>query len=97
VETANWLSSLLGQRLQTHMGGSTQPLGSVFDSLFSTGGFTSSFDQRFEPVLQPGVFLTGLPRMGGQTAKYLTDAIVMRVGRPFSNGENWIHTTFSQR
>lgn len=97
VETAQWLSESLGHRLETHIGGSSQPAVTIFDGLLGQGGSSSSFDQRYEPVLQPGTFLTGLTRTGGPKNRFLSDAIVMRTGKPFSNGENWLHVAFSQR
>jgi len=97
VETAHWLSESLGHRLETHIGGSSQPAVTVFEGLLGQGGSSSNFDQKYEPVLQPGVFLTGLTRTGGPKNRYRSDAIVMRTGKPFSNGENWLHVAFSQR
>lgn len=97
VETAQWLSDALGHRLETHIGGSSQPAETVFDSLRGHGQSSCTFDNRYEPVLQPAVFLTGLSRTGGPKNRYRCDAIVLRTGRPFSNGENWIHVTFKQR
>lgn len=96
TETAEWASKTLGHRLETHIGGSTQPAESIFDQLMGYTQSTSSFSTQYEPVLQPGVFMNGL-RSGGPANRYLCDAIVVRPGMPFSNGENWLQVTFSQR
>jgi hypothetical protein len=97
VETAQWASDTLGRRQETFIGGSMQPAGGMFDELMGNGQFTSSFNTHYEPVLQPGVFLTELSRTGGPANNFLSDAIVIRPGRPFSTGENWLPVTFSQR
>ena len=97
VDTAQWLSSMLGQRLEHHFGGSSKPADSILDGLLGNNESSSSFSEQYAPVLQPGVFLTGLTRTGGPQNRFLCDAIVMRAGRPFSHGENWMHVTFSQR
>lgn len=96
VETAEWASSTLGPRLETHIGGSSQPRGSLLSELGGNSSFTSNFSSHYEPILQPNVFMNGL-RSGGPGNRFLCDAIVLRPGKPFSNGENWLHVTFSQR
>jgi hypothetical protein len=96
VETAEWASKSLGNRLEMHVGGSTQPTNSVFDDLMGYVESTSSFSTQYEPILQPVEFMNGL-RSGGPANGYLCDAIVIRPGVPFSTGENWLHVTFSQR
>jgi len=96
VETAEWASNTLGKRLETHVGGSTQPAESAYDELMGYADSTSSFSTQYEPVLQPAVFMNGL-RNGGPLNRYRCDAIVIRPGKPFSNGENWLHVIFRQR
>lgn len=96
IETAEWASNTLGKRLETHVGGSTQPAESAYDELMGYAESTSSFSTQYEPVLQPAVFMNGL-RNGGPLNRYRCDAIVIRPGKPFSNGENWLHVTFRQR
>jgi len=96
VETAQWASELLGRRLETHFGGSTQPAESVFDQLFGVNRSTASCNTQYEPVLQPSVFMNGL-RNGGPRNGHLCDAVILRPGMRFSNGENYLITTFSQR
>lgn len=97
VETAHWASESLGQRLETHIGGSSQPSASILDEMMGRGQFTSNFSSQYEPVLQPAALMTGLTRMGGPAHDYLCDALVIRPGRPFSSGENYLHVVFSQR
>ena len=96
VETAEWASKALGMKLESHIGGSTQPCESVYDELFGNTQSTSSFSTQYEPVLQPGVFMNGL-RSGGPANRFMCDAIVIRPGMPFSTGENWLRVAFSQR
>lgn len=96
VETASWASSTLGEMPQTHVGGSMHRGGSVFDEIVSGGHFTGSFGTEYRPVLQPTEFMNGM-RSGGPLNHFLCDAIVIRPGRRFSNGQNWIRKSFSQR
>lgn len=96
-QTAAYASSLVGKSLQTFISGSTGPQGSMYDEL--CGGqskFTGSFSQRHEQILQNNVFVNGL-RTGGKANGLLCDAIVIRSGEPFSNGQCWQWVTFSQK
>jgi len=95
-ETAEWASRLLGQRLETFTSGSMQPAQDIFDDLIGRSQFTGSFSTKYEPVLQTAVFLNGL-RTGGAKNGFVCDAIVMRSGEPFTNGENFLSVAFSQR
>ncbi|MBY0589145.1 TraM recognition domain-containing protein [bacterium] len=96
VESAQWASESLGKRIETHFGGSTQPAESIFDDFFGVDRTTSSFNTQYEPVLQPSEFMNRL-RTGGPRNRFQCDAVVIRPGMPFSNGENFLFTTFDQR
>ena len=72
------------------------PTKDVYDELFGNGQFTASYSEHYEDILQNTVFLSGL-RCGGKDNNYLVDCVVLRNGEPFSNGENFLFTTFSQR
>lgn len=95
TQTAEWASGLIGKSLTTFCGGSMAPQDSLMDELAGRGRFTGSFNQHYEKILQDNVFLNGL-RTGGKAGGLLCDAIVIRSGEPFSNGQNWLWTTFSQ-
>lgn len=95
-ESAKWASNSLGERLETHFGGSSQPAASVYDELFGSGHMSVSFQTRFEPVLRPEAFMNNL-RSGGRKHNYCCDVIVIRPGMPFSTGENYLRITFKQR
>jgi hypothetical protein len=97
LETATWASGLVGKSLQTFIGGSTAPAeGGVYEELTGRGRMTSNFSQHYESTLQANAFLHGL-RTGGPGSGYVCDAYVIRTGEPFSNGENWLKTSFSQK
>lgn len=100
AEDAEYASSLLGRRLETTFGGQMQPpedpFNAIFGDMWGQSRVSTSFNEAYQPVLQPRVFLSGL-RCGGAANAYLADAIVIRSGEPFHNGENWILATFSQR
>ena len=96
IESANWASALIGNRLETFLGGSMQPAQSVFDELLGHQQFSGNFSTKLEPVLQPSVFMNGL-RTGGARNRFLCDAIVIKSGEPFASGQNWMRIAFSQR
>jgi len=95
VETAEWASGLVGKSLQTFIGGSMAQQENMLDELYGASKFTGSFNQHYEHVLQNNVFMNGL-RCGGETNGLSCDCIVIRSGEPFTSGQNWLWTTFSQ-
>lgn len=96
VQSSEWAASLVGRSLQTFVGGSTQRDEDAFGLLIGNGGGSSSFSEHFESILQPNEFMHGL-RSGGPEHDYLCDAIVIRSGKPFASGQNWIKVAFPQR
>jgi len=94
--TAQWASSKLGKKLETFVGGSMSPSGDLWDELCGRSQFTGSFSEHYESVLQPNVFMNGL-RTGGAVNGLMCDAILLRNGQPFSNGQNWLSVSFSQK
>lgn len=97
---AEYASSLLGKRLETSFGGQVRPPEDVFEGVFGhlwgQSQVHTSFNESWQPVLQPAVFMNGL-RCGGEENGGIVDAIVVRSGERFSNGQNWIHVSFQQR
>ena len=91
AKSAEWASGLLGQRLETMIGGSMAPEESMWDTLMGRTKFSGSFSQTYQPVLQPNVFMHGL-RTGSEG---VADAIVIRP-EPFSNGQNFLHVAFGR-
>jgi hypothetical protein len=97
-DDAEYAASLLGKQRETSFGGSTQPGTDAFDTLMGNSSFSGSFNESWQPVMQPGFFLGGGLRCGGPENGYMADAIVIRSGEPFaSNGQNFIQASFSQR
>jgi len=78
------------------IGGSTQPAQDIWDCVLGTGQFTGNFNSHYEHILQPNVFMNGL-RTGGKLNGHVCDAVVIRSGEPFSNGQNFLQVAFSQR
>lgn len=91
AKSAEWASGLLGQRLETMIGGSMALEESMYDTLMGRTKFTGSFNQTYQPVLQPNVFMHGLRTGSGGVA----DAIVIRPER-FSNGQNFLKVAFER-
>jgi len=90
-KSAEWASGLLGKRLETMIGGSMAPEESMWDTLMGRTKFTGSFNQRYEPILQPNVFMHHL-RTGSDG---IADAIIIRP-EPFSNGQNFLQVAFGR-
>jgi type IV secretory pathway TraG/TraD family ATPase VirD4 len=96
IETAEWASGLVGQQLETFIGGSTQSAQDVFGELMGHGQSSASFNTHYEPILRTSEFMNGL-RTGGRRAGYVCDGILIRSGEQFSNGQNWLRMGFKQR
>jgi hypothetical protein len=91
AKSAEWASGLLGQRLETMIGGSMAPEESMWDTLMGRTKFSGSFNQSYQPVLQPSVFMHRL-RTGSDG---VADAIIIRPER-FSNGQNFLQVAFGR-
>lgn len=96
LETAHWASGLVGRSLQTFTSGSMAPLENPFDELMGRSRYTGSFNQTYESTLQTNAFMHGL-RTGGAANGFQCDAVILRSGEPFANGESFLMTSFDQR
>jgi len=94
--TAQWASSRLGQELQVDISGSEDNRTGLYDQMMGNGGFRASFSEHMRNILEPAVFMNNL-RSGGPENGFIADAIVLKSGMPFSNGQNWLPVSFSQR
>jgi hypothetical protein len=92
AQSAEMAANLIGRKLQTFIGGSSSPVEDFWDELVGRTQFTGSFSEQYEYVVQPNVFMNGL-RTGGPSGA--SDAIVIRSGEPFSNGQNHLFVTFT--
>jgi hypothetical protein len=95
--TAKWASAKLGRRQEILYGGSSSPRpdAMLWDQMFGQQQVTSSFNVHYEQVLQDQEFMIG--RTGGPNNHFLTDAILIRSGEPFADGNNHKRLVFSQR
>jgi hypothetical protein len=98
LKTAKYFSDILGMRREVFIGTTMQPRGEeLFDVLMGRMQVSVNATERWEPALQPAVFLRGL-RQGGPSNGNLVDGVVIRSGQPFNaSGENYLITTFRQR
>lgn len=96
VQTAEWAAGLIGKSLQTFVGGSMAPREQPWDELMGNSKYTGSYSQHYEQILQPNTFLNGL-RTGGHENGLVCDCIVIRSGKPFADGSNFLFTAFSQK
>jgi TraM recognition site of TraD and TraG len=96
AETAEWASELVGRELKTFIGGSC-PAEGMWDVLMGQSKATTSFSTHYEKILEPNVFMHGLRTGGAGKNQYLVDAVLVKTGEPFSDGRNWMQTSFSQR
>src|SRR5260221_13395925 len=69
AKSAEWASGLLGQRLETMIGGSMAPPESLWDTPMGRTKVAGSFNQSYQPIPQPHVvvytFRTGCARAAG--------------------------------
>jgi hypothetical protein len=92
-KTAKFAAELLGMRRERFVSVTPKADPSVADALFGTdAGWNMS--ESYQYVLQPSAFTSGL-RSGGKSG--LVDAIVIKLGEPFSTGENFHFHTFRQQ
>ncbi len=96
AKSAEWASGLVGKSIQTFIGTSMAPVEDIWEELSGRSKVTTSTSEHFEPVLQTNVFMNGL-RTGGKVNDLMCDAIVIRSGRPFRSGSNWMQVAFSQK
>lgn len=94
-QTAETAAKLLGQRLEIIVDGSPDDERTLWDEITGKSRMRHSYKQQYTYVLQPRVFLTGL-RTGGSKHGNIVDGIVIRVGEPFRNGENYQYVAFNQ-
>ena len=80
-QSAEYASSLLGQKIDITTSGGTD----------KEGNFNPSFSEHYLPVLQPEVFLGG----GLRTSGGVVDAIVIRP-EPFASGQRYAIVSFEQ-
>jgi hypothetical protein len=95
--SARWLGAKLGRRIQTVYSGSSSPNphGTAWDAMFGQQHTSSSFSEHYEAVLQDQEFMTG--RTGGPEHGFVCDAVVVKSGMPFADGESFKRVAFSQR
>ncbi len=95
-KTAEYFGGLIGRKLTMHMGGSMKPAESPYDALFGQQGFSGSFSQQVENIVENTEFMQNM-RTGGRQNGYVVDGIVVRSAAPFSTGNAYLKVAFSQR
>jgi len=98
AKTAKYFSDILGQRRELFINVSMQPRQEeLFDVLMRGSNASVSCNEKYENVIQPAVFLSGL-RCGGAENGNIVDGVVIRSGQPFNHSkENYLITSFRQR
>jgi TraM recognition site of TraD and TraG len=95
-QSADYFANLIGRAKQVNFSGSSGQQQDVWGELFGPSGMTGSFSEHMENIVQAREFMSGL-RTGGAASGYVCDAIIVKSGEPFSNGSNWLRTSFKQR
>jgi hypothetical protein len=97
AKSAQYASSLLGNHREIFINTSMQPRDEeLFDVIMGRTQASVSCSEKYEPLIQPSVFQTGL-RCGGTENGNIVDGVIIRSGRPFSTGKNYIIASFKQR
>jgi hypothetical protein len=95
--TAKWAVAKLGRQKEILFSGGNHPghNNTVWDQVFGQGHASSNYSEHYEQVLQDQEFMVG--RTGGPANGFKCDAVVIKSGEPFSSGNSYLRTTFSQR
>jgi hypothetical protein len=95
--TAKWASAKLGRRKEILYSGGSSPSAesTAWDGIFGNNQASASFSEHYETVLQDQAFMVG--RTGGPANNYLADAVVIKSGETFADGNSYQRITFSQR
>ena len=95
--SAKWLASKLGRKKKILCSGNNSPRHDclIWDQMYGASHVSSGFSEHLEPVLEDSEFMVG--RTGGPQSRYLADAIVIRSGQTFANGESHLRVVFSQK
>jgi hypothetical protein len=96
--TAKWASAKLGRRKQILWSGSSSPVRNevpIWDQMHGPQHTSCSFSEHVEAVLQDQKWMVG--RTGGPANGFICDAIVVKSGEPFADGESFKRVAFRQR
>lgn len=96
TRSAEYASGLVGTALQVMVDTSTAPPRDIYAELFTAGLVTRSTSTKWEPVLQPCAFLSGLRTGGPGRNDFIVDAVVVRGGDTFADGRGWRRAAFRQ-
>jgi hypothetical protein len=94
AETAKFASALLGQRREVFVSPNVKPSDSVWDQVMGNEEISYGISESYQNVLQSRAIQSGL-RCGGPPSN-IVDGIVIKMGTPFRNGENWMKVAFKQ-
>lgn len=94
-DTAEAASKLLGQRLQVTYSGGSPDCSDAWELMTGRARPHINYTEHWLPVLQPSAFYTNV-RTGGPANRFLVDAVAVRPGEPFRDGELYQRMTFQQ-
>ncbi len=93
--TAEWLSSILGNEVKLRLNVTAPDEKPMGEEIFSSGGGNAGWGEQVEPCLEPRHFMHGL-KTGGKLNGNIAEAIVLRSGQLFSNGQSYLRVAFQQ-
>jgi hypothetical protein len=96
-DTSEWASRLCGRqiRISKQYNPQRRADASLWELLRHGYDYTVSGAEHVENVLEAKAFMHNL-RTGGPSNNLIAECIVLRSGEPFSTGENYLITSFSQ-
>lgn len=95
-EDAEFASKLIGSGPRTMLSGSAPPNEDLFSGLMGLSNYSGGFSEQMQPIVLPQEFMNNL-RTGGKLNGYMVDAIVVKSGESFSDGNNFKFISFNQR
>ncbi len=95
VQTAEWASGLVGKGREVFVGTSLSPVEDLDSEVTGRSKVSTNASEHYEAMLKPNLLMNGL-RTGGRANNLICDAVVIRSGEQFCNGQNWLWREFSQ-
>jgi hypothetical protein len=95
VESARWVSDLVGESIQFSYSVSERDPDSLIEAMLGPSVWTGSLGEDKRPLMFAREFMYGF-RTGGKRNRNICDAVLIRSGELFSNGQGFLKLEFKQ-
>jgi type IV secretory pathway TraG/TraD family ATPase VirD4 len=94
IDTSKFASDLLGMQRESFVSYSPSQYEAPKDGMFGGGRPGGTLSESYQPVLQPGYFMSDL--LCGGPPHFIVDGVVVQLGQRFKNGHNYQRVSFLQ-